>query len=63
MDQAIKDTIAASNEAIRILLQADDTPPGPERDQLMDAAMGEIEEAIFLEPSDDFPKDHKRLTC
>ena len=46
MNQAIKDAIAVSNEAIRILLEIDGTSPGPRRDELIDAAMGEIEEAV-----------------
>jgi hypothetical protein len=48
MDQAIKDAIAASNEAIRVLLHADDIEPGPERDRLIDDAKGEIEEAMDI---------------
>jgi hypothetical protein len=48
MDQATKDAIAALNEAIRILLQAADTPSGPEQDQLMSSAKGEIEEAMEI---------------
>jgi hypothetical protein len=34
MDQAIKNAIAASNEAIRILLHADDIAPGDRCDSL-----------------------------
>jgi len=48
MNQAIKDAIAVSNEAIRILLELDGTSTslGPRRDELIDAAMGEIEDAM-----------------
>jgi hypothetical protein len=45
MNQAIKDSIAALNEAIGILLQVDDLQPGAEQDQLIIDADAEIDEA------------------
>ena len=44
-NQAIKDAIAALNEAIAVLVKLHNLPPtAPERDQLIDAVCGEMEE-------------------